>query len=140
MHLERILNPKNLNLDWVLSPLALYILCSLCLGGSLLLWISFKKELHLVRSNTKQSYDLLYGNFQDLSNSIEMIRQTRRPIETDINPTVSCRGFDPASRTEALRRLNLNEPAAGVAATLRLPQNEVELLLKIDRVLNPGKS
>lgn len=124
--------------DWILSPLTQYVLCAVCLGGSLLLWVSCKKELLRVRSNAKKSYDLLSANFQELSASVETIRETCRPAEPVLYPQTSYPGFDLARRTEALRMFRRNEPVTAIVNALGLHRNEIELLLKIDLLLNPN--
>ena len=125
-----------MNLDWILSPLTLYVLCSVCLGGSLLLWISFKKELQTVRVNATKSYDLLTASVQELSTNFDTIREARRPAESALSSQSSHPGLDLTSRTEALRMSRRNEPATAIACALRLPRNEIELLLKIEGLLN----
>src|ERR1700730_14924870 len=124
----------------MLSPLTLYILCALSLGGSLMLWVSFKKELQMVRSNAKNSYASLNVIVQTLSDSIDTIRQACRPGESVVSPRSFDRGFDSTSRAEVLRMQSRNEPASAIAAALRLPHTEVAFLLKIDALLNPGKA
>ena len=127
-----------MNLDWILSPLTLYILCSVCLLGSLLLWVSFKKELQSVRTSATQSYELLTASVQALSTNLAEIRDARRaePVLAHQSPDP---GFDLIRRAEAVRMSRQNESATAIAGTLRLPRNQVELLLKVEKLVHPGQ-
>ena len=137
MNLTWILNAIT-HPDWILNPLTQYALCALCLGGSLLLWVSCQRGLRKLRSNAKTSYDLLIAKFQELSASIETVRETCRPVEPALSPQSSYPGFDLTRRTEALRMSRRKEPVTAIVAALGLPRNEIELLLKLDRLLNPN--
>lgn len=127
-----------MNLDRIFNSLTLYISCSVCLGGSLLLWIfSVEKELRMVRSNAKKSYDLLRANVRELSINLDTMRETRQPAEPALSSRTSYPGLDLTKRTEVLRMFQHKEPATAIAKALRLPQNEIELLLKIEGLLHP---
>lgn len=138
--LDWVSSARTLNQDWLRSPLVPYVLCCMCLGGSLLLWVLFKKEVGRIRSLTKKSYDILNANVKDLSSAMYTIRDTWRPMEPAPSLQPSYRGLDLTRRTEVLRMHSRNEPVTSIAAELLVPQNEIELLLRIDRAMKHGKS
>lgn len=128
-----------MNLDWILSPFTLYVLCAVCLGGSLLLWVSFKKELHIETYRTRKSYDHIQASLQELAASVEMVRHSRELAGPVLQASWLTAEINRDRRQAALQMCHQNEPAAAIAAAVHLPGNEIELLLKIDRLLDPVK-
>jgi hypothetical protein len=51
------------------------------------------------------------------------------------NPGAPRSGFNLGKRTQALRKHRLGEPPQQIASTLELPLQEVELLLKVHRIV-----
>lgn len=125
-----------MNLDWLLTPLSLYILCAVCLVGSLLLWVCFKKELHGVRRTVTVTEDRLSVRIQELAAAVELLREER--ASKAAAALVPSGAFNQEKRDEALRMHRQNQSVGEIADALRLPRSEVEFLLKVDRLLNPA--
>lgn len=124
-----------MNFDWILSPFTLYLLCAVCLGGSLLLWVMFKRELHVERCRSRESRERIQATLLELAARIDAIGQSSQPDQPAPHPPTSEVEINHALRHEALEMSRRNEPLAAIAAALNLPGNEVELLLRIDRLL-----
>lgn len=90
----------------IFSPLAQCVFLALVMIGCLSLFISVKLEIARVRSSVRKSH----GSAEQ-----EQIS---------------------ARREEALRMQDRGESAATIAAALQTPRNEIDLLLKIQKLSN----
>jgi len=129
-----------MSLDWLLNPATQYSLIGLVLLGSLVLWISFRKELQSVRANAAQSHDFVDATVKTLSEHVDEIRETiqNQPWVTPPSPVPP--GVNSARRAQALLLHLRGEPAENVAAAVNVPKNEIELLLKLNRLLHVENS
>lgn len=126
-----------MNLDWILNPLTLGGLCTISVGGSMVLWVTLKKEIQQVRSNSLRSTDQLRQLETDLGTLRET--QTARPIGA--HPVYSA---DPVAdalfrRVEPLKGLSRTELAQAIAAASRAPKNESDLMAKLERLRTTAK-
>jgi hypothetical protein len=130
-----------MNLDWLLSPIAQYLLIGFGLLGSLVLWVSFKKDLQSVRTNAAQSGKSIEEKVQDLSESVQLVRESLQSRSsgnsTGMLMSGIAPGINPAKRAQALLLHIHGEQAGSIAAALEVPENEIALLLKVNRLLHP---
>lgn len=124
-------------LNWILNPLTLWSVLALALFGVLALFVSFKKELAAVRQQNRHSADDLSGNLQSLSREICDMRAGLQAAEDA--PLIPANGtsLTMTKRARALRMSRRGEAVSSIAAALHTPQNEIELLLKVDQLVSP---
>jgi hypothetical protein len=118
-----------MRLDWILSPMAQYALLALAMAGCLALFVSMKREIARVRRSVKASNDTAVSSAATLAAELAVIRKDRETIEP-----VSLTGqeLNLTRRAQALRMRRRGETPATIAAALRVPRNEIDLLLKIE--------
>jgi hypothetical protein len=114
--------------DWVVSPAAQYSFLALALVGCLVLFLSTKREIALVRRSFTESRDSAAASAASLAAGLATLRQ-----ETETTDLGSLTGqkLNLTRRAQALRMQRRGESPATIAAALRLPRNEIDLLLKI---------
>ena len=117
-----------MRLDWILSPIAQYAFLA-CRAGCLVLFVSMKREIARVRRSVKASNDTAVSSAATLAAELAVIRKDRETIEP-----VSLTGqeLNLTRRAQALRMRRRGETPATIAAALRVPRNEIDLLLKIE--------
>ena len=127
-----------MNVSWLQEPLTqVAILCGVLgigLIGSLTLWISVKLEARAARSAFKVFRLSTEATIGDLSPKIEELRMV--PM-TDTVPSAitAVQGLNPTNRTKALRMHRRGESISSIAGSLGVQQEEIHLLLKLDRLL-----
>ena len=139
MHLDGIrfdwLRFDQLHFDWLLSPIGLYGFLALGLIASLALFLSMKRELARLRQSLDTSQ-------QAASNSVSAVASQLAALEERVQDRVRepepaplpDAGLNLISRAQALRMQQHGESPATIAATLRVPRNEIDLLLKIQKL------
>jgi len=111
--------------SWILSPLVQYAMFAAGLLLCLYLFCSAKAEL---RSLQKRGAE----NQRRLEETVRVLDERSQQAPA-LPPARS--SIDLTSRAQALRMHRRGEPAASIAAALGLPRNEVELMLKVHRLL-----
>ena len=124
-----------MNLDWLLSPATQYGALALGLAACMFLFISSKMELKSFRRQTTESTAMVAANFTNLSAEMQGIRDDVRELETAPAVAMPVDGLNLTKRAQALRMYHRGEAIPTIAAALRAPQNEVELLLKVQQLV-----
>ena len=131
------------------QPLLYYGLLSMAMGACLFLFVSTERKLERLRRNSVR-------NNEDGEKQIELIGAQMASIETrlgqwagrtaEVEETVAGLGavhrkhlrsvsIDANQRTEVFRLARRGDPPERIAAELRVPPKEVELLLKVQRAV-----
>jgi hypothetical protein len=126
-----------MRLDWILSPLTLWSALALSLFAVLFLFATFKKELAAVRRQANRSAESLAGNVETLTQEISGMRAGLQAAEAAPLVPATGESLTMTKRARALRMYRRGEPVSSIAASLHAPQNEIELLLKIDQFVAP---
>jgi hypothetical protein len=121
--------------DWILNPVTQYAVIGVGLLGSLALWITAKFELRAVRSRVSDSHGAIEGNVRELSASVNQIR-VERETEALAAAHALGQGLNLTKRAQVVRMERRGETIHSIAAALQTPVNEVELILKLERLLN----
>lgn len=121
--------------DWILNPVTQYAVIGVGLLGSLALWITAKFELRAVRSKVSDSRDALETNVRELSASVNQLRAERENEPAPVSPSPSP-GLNLTRRAQVVRMHRRGETIPSIAAALQTPGNEIELILKLERLLN----
>jgi hypothetical protein len=120
-----------MRLDWILSPIAQYALLALALASCLALFLSMKREIARVLRSFTESRDSAAASAATLATGLAALRQE---METTAAPSLTGQKLNLTRRAQALRMQRRGESPATIAAALRLPRNEIDLLLKIQRL------
>ena len=129
-----------MNFDWILSPVTPLAMVVVGLFGSLAMWIAAKAEalatsraLEALRVSTDAA-------MKDLARQIEKLRE-ELPAAPAQSAYMAVQGLNLTTRTKALRMSRRGEATSSIAAALGVPQQEVDLVLKLDRILEaPARS
>jgi hypothetical protein len=114
-----------MRLDWIAGPIGQYSFLALALVGCLALFFSMKKEIALVRRSFTESRD---------SAAAAGLAASRQDSETADVASLIGQNLNLTRRAQALRMQRRGESPATIAGALRLPSNEVDLLLKIQKL------
>jgi hypothetical protein len=125
-----------MNFEWLLNPATPYCALALGIAGYLLLFICTKKEMQSLRRQAAESSNSANASFTSLSAELHGVKESVRELETSPATVTIAEGLNLTKRAQALRMHHRGEPVPTIAAALRAPQNEVELLLKIQRLVS----
>jgi hypothetical protein len=122
--------------EWLLSPVTQY--CALVFGiaGCLVLFMSAKMEMQSARREARKSNESVDASVTSLSAELQKIRVEVQELENSPTSMPPADGLNLTKRAQALRMHRRGESVSTIAAALRTPQNEVELLLKVQRLVN----
>jgi hypothetical protein len=124
-----------MRLDWILNPLTIYAAVALALVASLFLFFGTKMELDRLRRSSRLSREELAKRIEELESAA-----ADTPPETPAIPSVRP-AVNLTKRAHALRMKRRGESLESITAALAVPRNEVELLLKLNEMLEaPRKS
>lgn len=123
-----------MNADWILSPITQYALVGTGLIGCLYLWIAAKREIRIVRSALTHTRESADAELQKLSESLEEMRGV---LNAEPEPLASpnALSLNLTKRAQALRMHRRGETLTSISAALQAPLSEIELLLKLTRIL-----
>jgi len=126
-----------MHIDWIRNPILQYGITGAGLIGLLALWIAAKFELRALRSGVSALGGTLESNVRELSASVNRLR-VERENEPAPTPAAPSPGLNLTKRAHVVRMHRRGETIPTIAAALQSPRNEVELILKMERLLNPG--
>ena len=125
-----------IQLDWLLSPIAQYALVALALAGCLVLFLCMRREIALVRRSATENRDSSAVSVATLTSELVTLRRRTEAAET---ASFTGRELNLTRRAQAVRMQRRGESSATIAAALRLPRNEIDLLVKVQELVNdPG--
>ena len=123
-----------MNLNWILRPFAIYSVIAMALIGTLVLFITVKLEIRRALCAARDARLSVDGAVQEMSVGIEQLRTEISLTTPAPAPTVGS-ALNLTKRTQALRMLRRGESAESIAGALRIPRNEIELLLKVQQLV-----
>jgi hypothetical protein len=129
----------SMPLNWILHPAAPYLLQAAGLGLCIYLFATLKHEIRGLERRSNQRY-------QELESLTESFRTATREItarlqETEeragvlVAPAPPKSGLNLSKRSQVLRMSRHGHAPDKIASVLALPQNEVDLLLKVHRIM-----
>jgi hypothetical protein len=108
-----------------MEPILPYLVLALGLIGSLLLFFSLKHELHAQSRKQRQKMDGLAAGLKAVAEQEALLE----PSGPRPGP-----GFNLNRRVQAMRMLRRGEGTTHIAAALGVPDKEVELLIRVQRI------
>jgi len=125
-----------MNLQWILNPATQYFAMGLILIAVLGAALSVKRELHTALARAKEAREEASGSIGDLARQVEELRLELKQREAEPAPQQLWESIDLSKRSRVLRMYHRGEELPSIAGALNVPLNEIELLLKIDQILN----
>ncbi len=100
---------------------------------------SFKQEMRKVRRELQEKQADRDTTIQALQSEMEILKRGLREAEDRagllVAPTAPRSGLNISKRSQALRMSRLGENAENISTALSLPRREVDLLLKIQKIV-----
>jgi hypothetical protein len=118
----------------VQSPLLSYLLLGLGLGACLHLFISLNRDIRAQRRKQnaiEAAIGLLSVEFAEVKRAVEEAESRTGVL---VAPTPPRAGVNLTTRSQALRMYRRGETIQRIAAALEVPEQEVELLIKVQRL------
>jgi hypothetical protein len=113
-----------------------YALLAVTLAACLYLFVSLKRDLHRFESRSLRKNENLRQRLTEIGEELETIRREIEFIEQAASPgTLTARTLGSSTRLQAIRMIRHGEGSEHISAALNLPRNEVELLMKIQKLM-----
>lgn len=129
-------------LERALLPLSYYLLLALGLGACLYLFLTLKREVRRLETRWAGRHKGLEETIRAMQADIDELKQRLREAEERagmlVPPPPLRSGLNLNKRTQALRMFARGESPEHVAAALGLPEAEVQLLAKVQRLTTPS--
>ncbi|MGI8742881.1 MAG: hypothetical protein ACR2NN_09990 [Bryobacteraceae bacterium] len=125
------------------APFALFT-CALTL--CLFTFQSFKQETRALKREVMEKQTVRERTIQALQADVEALKRGLREAEDRagllVAPAAPRSGFNISKRSQALRMSRLGENSENISAALSLPRREVDLLLKVQKIVigNSGRA
>lgn len=130
--------------EWLTNPFPQYALLIAGLGCSLYLFLNVKREIHALRAKVQRERTALEAALARMRENMEELKTSLRSPEEPEAPTPAPVAEAPvpakpslnlSKRSQVLRMYRRGERPDNIAAALGVPQNEVDLLLKVHRAV-----
>lgn len=128
-------------MGWIGNPIFILTIAAVTMAACLLLFLSLKRENAALRRRAQMDHELLSEQVESFRRSLNQLQSALAEREEAAPAAVSpapAESMNISKRSQALRLHRRGESPATIAATLRLPLNEVELLLKVHRTVIGG--
>ena len=123
-------------------PLVFLALLAAGLGLCLCLFATLKAEIQGLRRRAladRQQLQTLEGALREARVAVQSLETDLREVENQtgmlVAPAPARSGLNLSRRTQVLRLHRAGQDTAGIAAALALPRSEVELLIKVHRIV-----
>ena len=123
-----------MNLNWMLSPVTIYAVIALALAGTLVLFVTAKLETRRALRAAREARKSVDAAVQEMSAGIEQLRTEVR-LPAPVSAPAAGPALNLTKRTQAMRMLRRGESIESIASALRAPRNEIELLVKIQQMI-----
>jgi hypothetical protein len=128
-----------MHLQWLLNPAMLYAVIAIGLGLCLFLFVSLKRDLRACDVRGRKKIAALETEWQATMESLdERWKELSQVSNLLVPPTPPRSGLNLTKRSHALQIHRRGEAPQEIAAALSIPQNEVELLVKVQQIMLAG--
>jgi hypothetical protein len=117
------------------NPLTFYTLLALGLGLCLYLFVTLKHEIQKNRRRQATLEAALARMNAGMGEVAAKLAETEERAEMLVPPTPPRSGLNLGTRSQALRMWRRGDTPQQIAAALRIPEREVELLVKVQRLV-----
>ena len=125
-----------MHLEWIiLHPATPYAALAIGMSLCLYLFVSLKRDLHASEERCRKASAVLETDLQSKTALLEERWNELSQISNLlVAPAPPRSGLNLTRRSHALQMSRRGESPAEIAATLSLPRNEIELLVKVQRI------
>ena len=127
-----------MKIDWVNQAVVQISVLGSLLGigliGSLTLWIATKIESRAARKAFQEFRLSTEAKISEMSAKILELQSMPEPVAAPA-PSMAFQGMNMTTRAKVLRMYRRGETISGIAGALGVQQEEVQLLLKLDKLL-----
>src|SRR5579864_4268629 len=128
-----------MRLEWILHPALTYAMNAIGLVLCLLLFITLKGDLRASETRLRKKLAALERDWQAKMESLdERWNELSQISNLLVPPPPPKSGLNLNKRSQALQMSRRGEAPPEIAAKLGIPQNEVELLIKVQRIVLSG--
>jgi hypothetical protein len=118
-----------MRLEWILHPAMPFAEIAIGLALSLYLFISLKRDLRACETRSGKKLAALEADWDERWKELSQVSSLLVP------PPPPRSGLNLTKRSQALERHRRGETPPEIAAALAIPRNEVELLVKVQRII-----
>lgn len=128
-----------MNFDWIIAPITQEVFLGVGLLASLGMWIGARAESRRLSGKLDALRDSCEASLKEVAARIDTLReeQASEPVAAPVD-VMAAHGVNLTTRTKVLRMHRRGESAPTISAALGVNQEEIELLLKLDRMLEPA--
>ena len=128
-----------MRLDWILHPVISYALIAAGMGLCLYLFASLKRDLSAAEVRCQKKLASLEMDWKaKIEGSDERWKELSQISGLLVPPPPTRSGLNLNKRSQALQMSRRGEKPQDIAAALSIPQNEVELMMKVQRIVLSG--
>jgi hypothetical protein len=102
------------------------------------LFLKNRYDVKRLRYEAQERVNAAASGVSQLSLEVQGLRENVRQLEECPVGAATAHGINLTKRAQVLRMYRRGETVPSIAAALRTPANEVQLVLKIHHMLNPG--
>ena len=125
-----------MRLEWILHPVMPYAEIAIGLALCVYLFVSVKRDLRAGEARLGKKLSALEADWQTKMESLDERWNELSQISSVLVPPPPPRsGLNLNKRSQALERHRRGETPPEIAAALAIPRNEVELLVKVQRIV-----
>jgi hypothetical protein len=113
-----------------------YSLLVLTVAVCTYLFLSLKHELRVLETRSLRRGEQLRAQLHELADELETMRKELEVMEQKSDPSATvARTLGSGVRIQALRMIKHGEGPGHIASALNLPRTEVELLIKVQKLM-----
>ncbi len=113
-----------------------YSLLVLLVATCTYLFLTLKRELRVIETRGLRRSENVRAQVQELKNELENMREALAIIDQKSDPAATvARTLGSAVRIQAVRMIKQGQGAEQIATALNLPRTEVELLIKVQKLM-----
>ena len=125
-----------MRLEWILHPVMPYADIAIVLALCVYLFVSVKRDLRAGEARLGKKLAALETDWQAKMESLdERWKELSQVSNLLVPPPPPRSGLNLNKRSQALERHRRGETPPEIAAALAIPRNEVELLIKVQRIV-----
>jgi|YelNatPaOPRAMG01_1025707.scaffolds.fasta_scaffold155708_2 DNA-binding NarL/FixJ family response regulator len=126
-------------MDWILYPVFQCGLEAAGIGLCVYLFLNLKREARDVYLSQEKRHQTLQAAVDNLRSEVvalqAAVQETEQRAGMLVPPQPPQSGLNVNKRTQALRMYKSGEDAQAIARRLAIPEREVDLLIKVQRIL-----
>ena len=123
-----------MSLNWILNPVTIYAVIAMALAGTLVLFVTAKLEVGRALRAARDARESVHTAVREMSVGMEQLR-TEMSLPAPVSAPATGPALNLTKRTQAMRMLRRGESVESIASALRAPRNEIELLVKVQQMV-----